>query len=719
MTSLTQLTGTLAWIRYQKNDFIIGQFKNGGDEFVAKGNMPNVQIGKEYTMTGTMEHHEKYGEQLAVVSYIMAIPRSRDGLIRVLSSDKFKGIGKKAACVIADSLGNDALYRLRKDPSLANTIKGLSRKQKAALLAGLEEFEKFDAVKLRLYQLGLSLQAVEQLCERYGEEVFAKVRHDITAPYYSIRGFGLKQEKVLAAGLGVDERDERIQTVALYDKLRNGLVRTGCTCMSYDDLRSEAKDFDEEAFNRYLEILISQGRVTRIGADLYLSASVRIEETIASDMLRLREGNPKSVEARKVVEALNQTSIHYDPSQIKAIQNVFTSPVSILSGGPGTGKSTVCKGILQVFDAFFPHSRVAMCAPTGKAAKRLSEAVSDADGSTPYAPARTIHSLLGWDPTKGSFIKGRTDQLEADFIIVDEMSMVDESVFLALLKAIPDNCRLLLIGDSDQLESIAPGRVLADLMESGLFTTSVLTEVHRQQPKEGQPDSNGIVNLAEQIRLNKPCCFDKGVSFISAPKETLVKQLFELVVKNNLDCEHTQILAPRYQGECGIHEINRTLQHYYNPPLHIDGSDPSYRLKEYELHVGDKVMLLKNMPAENVFNGDIGWITKIETSKITVSFGTDHDVVFSKDISTYLTLAYAISIHKAQGSEFQTAVVAAPRSDWFMLSKKLLYTAISRAKKSLYILGDQDTFIQKVSSRHQPVRKTGLMLQLAQAEGEL
>lgn len=407
---------------------------------------------------------------------------------------------------------------------------------------------------------------------------------------------------------------------------------------------------------------------------------------------------------QKIKEVEFSYAIEYDEEQKKAIRLFFEKSFFILNGGPGTGKTTTVKGILNICRSFFPDATIQLCAPTGRASKRLAQ-LSSCD-------SRTIHSLLQWNKDDNTFAKNEEDPLEIDFLIVDEFSMVDTHLFAQLLKALPRYCRILLIGDEDQLESVGPGKVFEDLITSEICPIVHLEKIFRQS------EGSGIITLASQIRKEERCFYEDGVTFIERDAKDIMECLDEIV--RNKDMDNLQILAPMYKGVAGIDAINVYMQALYNPQ---SNSKSQFRVGTTVFREGDKVMLLKNLPDDDVYNGDIGAIVSIDTVDrvnhvISVDFGNTI-VDFSSDFLYYLNHAYCISVHKAQGSEYESVICIVEPNARYMLEKRLLYTAVSRAKKELILIGNQPLFEKQVKLKQKRIRQTTLVQRIKSYQGGL
>ncbi|MBP3853780.1 MAG: AAA family ATPase, partial [Erysipelotrichaceae bacterium] len=395
-------------------------------------------------------------------------------------------------------------------------------------------------------------------------------------------------------------------------------------------------------------------------------------------------------------------AIEYDIHQKEAIETFFAHSMMIINGGPGTGKTTIIKGILKMCETFYPTANIQLCAPTGRATNRMSQLSS--------YNARTIHSLLKWNMEDNSFGANEQEPLDCDFLVVDECSMVDTHLFASLLKALPIHCRIILIGDEDQLESVGPGKVFQDLLDADICPAIHLEKIYRQ--KEG----SGIVQMAQQIRLEQPLTYTNGVTFMQQESNTIAQTILNLAQYQDMD--DCQILAPMYKGIAGIDLINTEMQKVLNPPSQ---GKAEIRIGTTVFRVQDKVMLLKNMPEQDVYNGDIGTLLEIEKEKNEIRLIVDFDghlVEITHDILYYLKHAYCISIHKSQGSEYDRVICIVDPSATGMYNKRLLYTAVSRAKKDLVLIGNRALFENSVRLKQRHIRQTTLISMIHQNRQE-
>ncbi|MDO4480367.1 MAG: ATP-dependent RecD-like DNA helicase [Erysipelotrichaceae bacterium] len=665
--------------------------------FTAAGTIRDVQEDIEYNLTGQYIVHPKYGMQFQIQTAIKKLPTNEKQIIRFLCSDKFSGIGKKTATDIYQTLGDNCLEQISKDASILNQVSSLNATKRKIIQEGIQEFSSFNESYIQLMKYGLSDHKIELLEKQY-ENPLEVIEKNCFQPFYEVNGFGYKTSVQIANMLQMQAMDTRRQDAYICNLCRELVMSYGNTYITFENIFENVKVLSEEQVKNCLIRLIDDGYLQNEKNKYYpfqlLSDEIVVSKGIKDHIFKVEpvEEEILKIKLREVEFSLN---IEYDTKQVDAVSSFFNHSISIINGGPGTGKTTIVRGILRLCKQIFPQSTIQLCAPTGRASKRLTQ-LSDCD-------SRTIHSLLQWDLHSNTFGKDEKNKIECDFLIVDEFSMVDTHLFAQLMKALPLHCRILLIGDENQLESVGPGKVFEDLIDSEILPVVHLNRIYRQE------HGSGIVTLAKEIREEGLCRFEDGVTFIEKNNNEILEE-----IKRIASQQEVQILAPMYKGSCGIDAINQMIQQLKNPKA-------AYKK---ELKVGtitfrerDKVMLLKNMADEDVYNGDIGTIVHIEKTKemniIEVDFG-NNVVCFDHDFLYYLTHAYCISIHKSQGSEYDNVVFICDAQSIYMLEKRLIYTAISRAKHHLYIIGNANVFKRQVRMIQKRIRQTSLKERLGE-----
>ena len=674
-------------------------------EIIITGTMADIMEGEDYTFWGQLSQHPKYGQQLQLSRYQRAKPSS-SGLIKYFSSDHFKGIGKKTAERIVSLYGDNTIDKILDDPSKLEDINGFSKANREAFVAKLRINYGTEQIIAALVELGLSNRIAFQIYDQYKEEAVERVR---TNPYQlveDIQGIGFKMSDKLAQEIGIaDSAPERFRAALLHSLLEQSISQ-GDTYIEARDLLAYAIDLLEDSRQiecnpaqvaQELSHLISDEKVYNAGTKIFDASLFTAEEGIKNQLQRLLdtpfEKQISQDKIEKEVQAIEKEfAISYDQVQKDAIYKALTSKVFILTGGPGTGKTTVIRGILEAYarindiDLNKKDLPIILAAPTGRAARRMNELTG--------LPSATIHRHLGLNGDND--YQAMEDYLDCDLLVVDEFSMVDTWLANQLLGAISSNTQIIIVGDSDQLPSVGPGQVLADLLKITSLPQIALRKIFRQSA-----DST-IVDLANQMRQGiLPVDFrDKKADrsyFDAMPQHvpTMVTKIVASAVKSGIPADEIHILAPMYKGQAGINNLNQLMQELLNP---LDNGT-EFVFNEIHFRKGDKVLHLVNDAQLNVFNGDIGYITDLIPAKYTESKQDEIMMDFDGSEVTYprnewlkITLAYAMSIHKSQGSEFQVVILPITRQSGRMLQRNLIYTAVTRSKSKLILLGEHSAF---------------------------
>lgn len=696
-------------------------------EIIVTGTMADIIEGEDYTFWGNLVQHPKYGEQLKLIRYERAKPTSK-GLVKYFSSDHFKGIGVKTAQKIVDLYGDNTIDKVLAEPEKLHDIVGLSAKNREAFIMKLRQNYGTERVLAKLSEYGISNKLAFQIQDFYKEETLEIVEHYPYQLVEDIQGIGFKIADQLAQSLGIESTAP--------ERFRAGLLHTLLTqSMEKGDTYLEAKELLEHTIellesSRQIELdpnsvadelahLIEENKVQNVDTKIFENSLFFAEEGICNNLLRILEkGNQNKYEPENIEAALAQIeekfAISYDAIQKQAICDAIQHKIFILTGGPGTGKTTVINGIIAVYALLHGldlHKSqdlpILLAAPTGRAARRMNELTG--------LPSATIHRHLvmtGDDDTSHL-----DDYLDADFIIVDEFSMVDTWLANQLLSNISSNSKLLIVGDADQLPSVSPGQVLADLLKIPLLPQTKLEKIYRQG------EDSTIVTLASQIQKGAlPIDFvEKKAdrSYFEVRSEQIpqmIERIVEVAIRSGIPAQDVQVLAPMYRGQAGIDHINQLMQDLINPvvkkQLIFEATDGQYRQ-------GDRVIHLVNDAESNVFNGDLGYITDLLPAKyadskqdeLTINFD-GNEIVYQRSEWYKIRLAYAMSIHKSQGSEFPVVILPITSSSHHMLQRNLIYTAITRAKSKLILLGEKSAFAFAVQNTG-TTRKTYLLQRFA------
>ncbi|MGX7106753.1 SF1B family DNA helicase RecD2 [Hutsoniella sourekii] len=698
------------------------------DEIVITGQFASLHLDTMYEFYGQLNHHPKYGDQFSVSRYQQIEPTSEQGLIDYLSSDRFKGIGPVLAERIVGELGMNVIDQIIGDATVLYPIPGLSKKVADDLHEELRAHRGTERIFMQLNEWGFGPRLAEKIYHCYESSTIEAIKENPYDLVQKIEGIGFNKADQLAERLGMDaSAPERIMA-GIYSAISEWSNRQGDTYMEVQLALDHARQLLEQSRHELiqddqlqaakdralsLEVIyqIDQGLMIPSLYFAELGAARLIDQYLSyEDVDRFEEK-----EIDQVIDDVNTImGIQYDSRQREAIKLAIQSPMSIITGGPGTGKTTLIRGIIEAHlllheldrEAISKHPEnnpILLAAPTGRAAKRMQE--------TTGLEASTIHRLIGFN--RESLVdEFHGNELEGSLLVVDEMSMVDTWLMHWLMQSIPPHMQVVFVGDQDQLPSVGPGQVFKDLIDSQVIPTITLTEIYRQA------QNSTIIQLAHQIRQGSlPEDFLEKKSdrtFIPAPSQQIpkvVQKIVEFARNKSFDSSTLQVLAPKYKGPAGIIQLNTILQDLLNPP-----SSSKREVKHFEtiFRTGDKVLQLVNNADDGVYNGDIGYIQSIVYKGEDGNLTDEVRVLFDESELSYkpsdldqLTLAYCTSIHKAQGSEYDLVIL--PLVDRYsrLLRQDILYTAVTRAQKSLVMIGDPESF-QIAASNMYTSRKTNL-----------
>lgn len=662
-----------------------------------------------YIFYGKLVQHEKYGEQFQVESYKRCRPEEKNAIIEFLTSGLFKGIGEKKAKNIVDVLGKDTLKIILENPDNLILIPTITKSNIETLHTKLKEYEASYETIIYLSNLGFSTKDSMLIYNYYKEKTRSIIEENIYQLILDINDITFKKIDQIALNMGIDKISIiRIKAAILYSM---GEISNlyGHSYYYKEELTSLLPrilkvSIPEDSFTLAIEELETDLLIVKKETKYYLREMYEAESLIVKRLRLLSKNKPKTDKNidTKITELEEFFNITYNDNQKQAIKESYERDFLIITGGPGTGKTTIMKGITELYRTLNKLSyerleeKIALLAPTGRAAKRMNE--------TTLLKASTIHRFLKWQKETNKFQVNEYNKSKVEFIIIDEASMIDTYLMASLLKGISANCKIVMVGDDHQLPSVGPGQLLHDLIESNKLEVVKLEQLYRQGK-----DSN-ILSLAYDIRkgqLNQTI-FNRDVdlTFIACSQEQVISNIVEISnTYKDISYKDFQILAPMYKTLTGIDEINNRVQQIFNPP---DQIKKQLRIGEVTFRENDKVIQLTNMPEENVYNGDIGIINRIVTSpKKEIHIDFDGNIVkYTPSNFNNFRLAYAISIHKAQGSEFDIVILPIVRNYNKMLYRKLVYTAVTRSKKKLYLIGDitaLDTAIKNIQSN---IRRT-------------
>ena len=661
------------------------------------GYFPKLDATRSYKFTGKWVEHPRYGTQFQVASFeSQQVAISSDGaVIAYLSSEAFKGIGKKAATAVVDTLGTDAVNILLKDAKAIDRVKGLSKTQKDVLVKTLKARQGDELILGPLYSYGISPKFVVKIIKLYEKDALSIIQSNPYKLIEDIDGIGFTKADEIAQAIGITTDDPRRIRAAVLHVMNRISAQDGHTFATHDQLTDMALQFlNKDAIvtdigvHQEITELVASDQLTSEEGRLFLPRLHLAEARVARAIDLLQKAPMKDEKAiTKAFSAVKEKlDIEYSPHQEAAILTSLKSPVSIITGGPGTGKTTVVNGILKTYDELHKKAKkqpvIKLASPTGRAAKRVAE--------TTKRDASTIHRLLGYE-RDGTFKVSEKEPLTADLVIIDEVSMLDTYLANQLITSLQDGTQIIFVGDDNQLPSVGPGQVLKDFIESEKIPLTRLTEIHRQA------EGSSVITLAHEINHGRlPADLAEKLPdrlFVPANNENilrLLKQVTEGAIAKGYTAKDVQVLIPMYRGPLGIDAVNAALQELFNP----EAENKAQLVAGQKIfREGDKVLQLVNNPDEDVMNGDVGEIIRVilagAKSQVLVDFdGTE--VAYNREDLLALTHAYAMSIHKSQGSEYPVVIMPITRAYWIMLQRKLIYTGITRATKSLVLIGDYE-----------------------------
>lgn len=662
-----------------------------------------------YLFYGKLVTHEKYGEQFQVESYERCMPEEKDSIVEFLTSGLFKGIGEAKAKKIVDVLGKDTLKIILETPDNLLLIPSISKKNVDTLHNKLKEYEASYETIMYLSDMGFSTKDSMIIYNTYKKDTKKIIEEDIYKLIEDINEIYFKKIDVIALKNGV-KKDALIRVKASLLYIMDEVSNTyGHSYYFREELlnylpRVLGVNICTELFDECINKLVDDLKII-IKEDRFYLREMYESETLIVKRFRLLNSNKEIIDKRldsMILELEDFFDIKYNSCQLDAIKKSYMKDFLIITGGPGTGKTTIMKGIVELYRLMEKLSyeklndKIALLAPTGRAAKRMSEATG--------MPASTIHRFLKWSRDTNKFQVNEYNRSKVEFVIIDEASMIDTYLMASLLKGISSNCKVILVGDDHQLPSVGPGQVLHDLIESHALQVVELTELYRQGI-----DSN-IISLAYDIRnqsVNKDIFnVEDDLTFIECRDNEVIPNICEICnTYKDLNYKKFQILAPMYKGLNGIDAINKNVQDIFNSKSRTKKEKV---IGEFNFRENDKVIQLTNMPDDNVYNGDIGIIDRIQSSpKSEIHIDFDGNLVkYTPANFINFKSAYSISIHKAQGSEFDVVVIPIVNAYNKMLYQKLIYTGVTRAKKKLYIVGDFSALIRASRNTSDDIRRT-------------
>ena len=712
------LQGLVERVTFHSEDtgFCVLQVKTRGRRDLATvvGNAASVNPGEQLDCRGTWVNDATYGLQFRADTLRVIPPTTLEGVEKYLGSGLIKGIGPHFARHLVKAFGAEVFDVIERTPERLRTLEGIGAKRQARVTEAWREQKAIREIMVFLHSHGIGSARAARIYRVYGDEAIDRIRDNPYRLALDINGIGFLTADVIARKLGIPS-DSMV-------RIRAALHHVLWECSTEGHCAAERRDLVERTV-RLIEVspaAVEQAIGLEVAAEnlmteplrgepaLFLAPLYRAEMGVAAHLRRLLGGPPPwgAVDGHRAipwVEAL--TGLSLSASQREAVDIVLSGKVTVLTGGPGVGKTTIVNSILKLVES--RGCKVLLCAPTGRAAKRLSESAQ--------AEARTVHRLLEFDPRQGGFRKDEADPLDADLLVVDEVSMVDVLLMNQLLKAVPSRAAVLLVGDVDQLPSVGPGAVLQDVIESGRVPTVRLTEIFRQAA------SSSIVLNAHRINAGKSIETRDGAGlqdFYFIPAETpeeICDKLFQVVTERvprrfgMNPIRDIQVLTPMNRGSLGTHSLNVELQKRLNA-----GAEPQVSRFGWAYAPRDKIIQTVNDYDKDVFNGDIGQVSRVDLDEgqVHVAFD-DRTVLYEFGELDEISLAYATSVHKSQGSEYPAVIIPLAMQHYLLLQRNLLYTAVTRGKRLVVIIGQPRALAMAVNNVRSTRRLTSLGARIA------
>ena len=723
--------------RNTENGYTVVNISVEGDDVVCTGYFSDITEGDQIIAEGSFVEHKQYGIQFTVASYEIKEPETSVAMEKYLGSGIIKGVGPALSAKIVKKFGDETFNIIEREPERLAEIKGITEKKAIEIGSQFEEKKEFRNAMIFLNQYGVSNALAMKIYKEYGIKVMKIVRENPYRLADDIAGVGFKTADEIALRMGFSSESSMRMKAGISFALSMA-ASNGHTYLLYEDLYEESKrllgiseaEFENDIYELTIErkIVLKEVKEER---RVYNNNLYYMELTVARKLLDLNaksENNYKVMEA-KVKEVEAKTGIKLGDLQRKAVYEAVESGLVIITGGPGTGKTTTINAIIKLFE--MQNMEILLAAPTGRAAKRMTE--------TTGMEAQTIHRLLelNGNPEEGGsmrFERNELNPLEADVIIIDEMSMVDIYLMYSLLKAVTVGTRLILVGDVNQLPSVGPGKVLKDIISSEKFNVVRLSEIFRQAAESDIITNAHKINAGQSIKLdNKSKDFfmlsmNSSLQIQRALVSLIAEKLPPYVDATKYDI---QVLTPSRKGELGVENLNKILQQYINPPT------PGKREKQWGeviFRENDKVMQIKNdyqmewkivtkkgltiKEGSGVFNGDCGIIREINefAGTVTVEFDEGKQVEYTGATLEELELAYAITIHKSQGSEYPAVIIPLLNAPRPLLNRNLLYTAVTRARKCVTIVGSENSVNEMIQNESEMRRNSGLVDSIIEME---
>ena len=721
--------------RNEENGYTVLVVKAGKSRVSAVGIMPPIAVGEKLRITGDWMEHPVYGRQIKVQSIEIEKPTTLSGIEKYLSSGMIRGIGPATAKLLIRAFGEETLDVLYSQPEKLLDVPGIGQKRAQMIQESYAEQAQQREAMVFLQSYGVTPALAVKIYKRYGENVRQVITRNPYRLVEDVEGIGFKTADRIAASLGIEQSSEYRLNAGVKYTLSEATAGAGHCYLPRPELALAARRLlgsDADSIDRTIDSLILSHDISAQifpcdnGEEvvaLYLPSTYRAESEVARRLREMIDAMPDSMASdltAQIDELERIEGLAFHTQQRQAIETAVTHGMTVITGGPGTGKTTIIKCIIKLLSV---HGDVALAAPTGRAAKRMSEACG--------MEAKTLHRLLEYGGEEGDFARSEDNPLEIDTLIIDEMSMVDIFLMRSLLRALVPGTRLIMVGDADQLPSVGAGNVLRDILDSSVIPSVRLTEIFRQDEKSMIVYNAHRINRGESPRLNakgSDFFFERAVSPSDAAKRIVTLCSARLPGFLGLDpVRQMQVLSPTKKGECGVWMLNQLLQAEFNPPA----SGKHERVRgDTTFREGDKVMQTRNNyqlkwkkdgaigieDGQGVFNGDIGFVTFIDPQEhvMEVQFDDERTATYEGGDVDDLELAYCISVYKSQGSEFPVVIMPAVGGPPMLLTRNLFYTAVTRARRMVMIVGRENAIEQMIANVNTRRRYSALCWRLKQ-----
>ncbi len=713
----TELSGTVEHITFRndENGWTVARFQVERSGLITMtGRFVSITEGEHLTLTGKWVDHAKFGRQFEVAVYRVSAPATLVGMEKYLASGLIHGIGPHFAKRIVKHFGEDVFAIIEDEPERIREVRGIGPKRATGIVSAFRKQRAIRGLMMFLQEHGVYASLAVKIFKEYGDDSVRVLKENPYTLADDIFGVGFKTADSVARKLGTPDDDPRRYRAGLLYTLQQASGDGHVYAPKIELLQNagELLDADINALEDALRHLAGIGKIIDDHGRIYLEFLHRAEKAVAEKLAKLSAGRLKDHlkgKADGLVKTIQRVeNLDLSSEQERAVREAYGNRCLVITGGPGTGKSTCVRVVVRMFEKLGKNVRLA--SPTGRAAKRLEEACG--------RPASTIHRLLEYNPQIG-FGRNADTQLDCKVLVIDEASMLDVPLAYYLLRAIPARCRLILVGDVDQLPSVGPGCLLRDVIDSGVVPVVALTHIFRQAA------GSLIVTNAHRINAGQGPTFDptggsKDFRWLKEEERDVIGDRVIELIGGNLSKKFNpltdiQVLTPMHGGPAGARELNRRLQETCNPPA---ANKDELKIGERVYRTGDRVMQIKNNYELDVFNGDIGSVAAIDKREGTLTVQFDKMVRYRRSDLDQLVLAYAITVHKSQGSEYPCVAIPLTSSHWIMLQRNLIYTAITRAKKFCVIVGQRKALWRAIRNARIGDRYSYLGMRLREAKGE-